>query len=85
VPGKKSWVNDVTDFTEMFAMAKEANLRTKSVPRPFSSFHSVTLLGYGLPIEKILSLDSHNPVDIDFVERLTISQYNHYADLVKKK
>lgn len=85
VPGKKSWVNDVTDFTEMFAMAKEANLKTKNVPRPFSSFHSVTLLGYGLPIEKILSLDSHNPVDIDFVEKLTISQYNHYADLVKKK
>jgi len=85
VEGKRGWVNDVTSFSEMFEYAKESNLRSKDLPRPFSSFHCVSLLGYGLSMEQILNLDSHNEKDIEFVENLTIQKYSEYAELIRKR
>jgi radical SAM superfamily enzyme YgiQ (UPF0313 family) len=80
---KQIWKNDITTFREMFNLAKEYNLKAGSTKRPFSSFHSVTLLGYGLSPKQVCDLDSHNKNDVEFVENLTIERYKQYYELVK--
>ena len=82
VEGQKQWVNDVTSFAEMLEMTKRANLRSAEIKRPFSNFHCLTLMGYGLTFEQVMGLDSHNPEDIKFVEDMTIEKYKQYQKMI---
>jgi radical SAM superfamily enzyme YgiQ (UPF0313 family) len=82
VEGQKYWINDVTSFNEMLEMTKESNLRSAQIKRPFSSFHCLTLMGYGLTFDQVMNLDSHDPEDINFVEDMTIEKYQQYQKMV---
>ena len=84
VEGQKNWVNDVTNFAEMLEMTKDSNLRSAEIKRPFSSFHCLTLMGYGLTFEQVMNLDSHNPKDIKFVENMTIKKYKQYQKMITR-
>jgi predicted nucleotidyltransferase len=77
-PHSPYWVNSTTSFREMSNLSKHTNIECAKISRPFSSFYCSILLGYGLTTEEIKSLDSHNEIDINFVEDLTIKKYTEY-------
>lgn len=83
--GYRSWVNDYTSFQEVFEMSKVSNSKATESKRPFSSFHCVTLLGYGLSMDEILSLNGHSKQDIEKIENMTIEKYNDYLELLRWK
>ena len=68
----------------MSNLAKTYNQKAAEIKRPFSSFHAVTLLGYGLSMEQILNMDSHSTTDIELVENMTIERYKKYYELCQK-
>ena len=78
------WANGITTFREMSNLAKTYNQKAAEIKRPFSSFHAVTLLGYGLSMEQILNMDSHSTTDIELVENMTIERYKKYYELCQK-
>jgi hypothetical protein len=76
------WSSPTTNFNEMKELSAQAMKRAAQTFRPFLSHHIPILLGYGIPLEKTLSLDYHKPEDIDFVENLTIERYRQYYNML---
>jgi len=66
----------------MLKMTGKSILRSAEIKRPFSNFHCLTLMGYGLTFEQVMALDSNNPEDIKFVEDMTIEKYKQYQKMI---
>jgi radical SAM superfamily enzyme YgiQ (UPF0313 family) len=83
VGGGTQWTNTVTTFKEMVDMSEDTHRRLRDTVRPFGGFQFATLLGYGIPFEKLRMLNSNSVQDIDYIENLTKQKFNHYLDIIK--
>lgn len=72
------WSSDTTNYHECAELAEEALIKLNKIPRPFSSFTTPVLLGYGFTKQEINAFDSNNKETILKIEQITKNRYEQY-------